>query len=232
MTKTFAFVLYPGLTALDLIGPLQVLGALQDFGLGVEAVTVAADLEPLGTDTSVRLAASHTFAQVPRPDGLIVPGGAAPTFAALADETLLGYVRTAAETAEVVGSVCTGALVLGAAGLLDGRRATTHWTALPMLERLGATPVSERWVRDGRVITAAGVSAGIDMALALAAELAGQDAARLVQLGIEYDPRPPLGPIDWPGVDRAPFEAWMAGEAGKALADRPDLLDRLLPQAG
>jgi transcriptional regulator GlxA family with amidase domain len=227
-TRTIAFVLYPGLTALDLVGPLQVIGALSTFGVDVEAVTVARDRAPLPTDTSVSLTASRTFEEVPRPYGLIVPGGARPTFGALADQELIGYIRSAAATATVVGSVCTGSLLLGAAGLLEGRQATTHWAAMPMLKAFGATPVSRRWVTDGNVLTAAGVAAGIDMALHLAAELAGPEIARLVQLVIEYDPQPPFGPIDWAEVDRGLFETWIAEEARAALESHPGLLARLL----
>ena len=109
----------------------------------------------------------------------------------------------------LVGSVCTGSLVLGAAGLLTGRRATTHWAALPMLAAFGAEPVTRRWVRDGPVLTAAGVAAGIDMALHLVGELAGEEASRQVQLAIEYDPQSPFGPIDWETTDRTLVEAWI-----------------------
>ncbi|MGW0769272.1 DJ-1/PfpI family protein [Streptomyces sp. NPDC002676] len=227
-TRTFAFVLYPGLTPLDFVGPLQVLGALQEFGLGFEAVTVAADVEPLHTDVAVSVTASHTFAQVPEPFGLIVPGGGAATFAALADECLVGYVRRAASTAELVGSVCTGSLVLGAAGLLEGREAVTHWAAMPMLRAFGATPLPRRWVADGPVRTAAGVAAGIDMALQLVAELVGEDACRMIQSAIEYDPQPPLGPIDWPGLDREPMESWLRSQAQRGLAAHAELRSRLL----
>ncbi|WP_055557263.1 DJ-1/PfpI family protein [Streptomyces sp. NBRC 110028] len=226
-TRTIAFVLYPGLTALDFVGPLQVISALKEFGLGFEAVTVAAAREPLQTDTSLSVTASHTFEQVPAPYGLIVPGGGVPTFTALADEQLTDYVRQAARSAEVVASVCTGSLILGSAGLLEGREATTHWAAMPILRAFGATPVSRRWVVDGRVLTAAGVAAGIDMALHLAGELVGEDAARMIQATIEYDPQPPFGPIDWDRVDRGFMESWIRSAAEKGLADHPELLARL-----
>jgi transcriptional regulator GlxA family with amidase domain len=226
--KTIAFVLYPGLTALDFVGPLQVMATLEAFGLPYEVVTVAAGRDAVRADSSVWFTASHTFEEVPEPYGLIVPGGGGPTFTAMTDETLLGYVRDAARTAALVGSVCTGSLVLGAAGLLTGRRATTHWAAMPMLAAFGAEPVTRRWVRDGPVLTAAGVSAGIDMALHLVGELAGKDAARQVQLAIEYDPQPPFGPIDWDATDRTLVEAWMTQEAMTALDRHPDLRSRLL----
>ena len=228
MTETVAFVLYPGLTPLDVIGPLQVVSTLANIDPRFAAVTVATDREPMAGDAPVWLAATHTFDEMPEPYGLIVPGGTASTFAALTDETLLGYVRRSARTATFVGSVCTGSLVLGAAGLLAGRRATTHWAALSMLAAFGAVPERRRWVRDGELLTAAGVSAGVDMALHLVEELAGKELAHLVQLGIEYDPEPPLGPIDWPAANGAPIEAWLAEEARIGLRDHPELLERLL----
>jgi transcriptional regulator GlxA family with amidase domain len=122
---------------------------------------------------------------------VLVPGGPG-QIEQMGNDALRAYLRAVAETATLVTSVCTGALLLGDAGLLEGKRATTHWLAFEALERLGATPVSERIVRDGNVITAAGVSAGIDLGLLLAAEIAGEDIAKLIQLGIEYDPQPPF----------------------------------------
>lgn len=223
--KTIAFVLYPGCTPLDLVGPLQVLTSMAQISGGYETVVVAADLDQVETDTPLRLAASRTFAQVPAPYAVVVPGGGLPTIQAMTDETLLDYLRTAAGHAELVGSVCTGSLLLGAAGLLEGRRATTHWAFLDVLTGLGAEPVRERWVADGNVLTAAGVSAGIDMALHLSTELVGANLTRHVQFGIEYDPQPPLGPLDW---SEAPHAIWTtirdellrAGLAGSPLYER------------
>jgi transcriptional regulator GlxA family with amidase domain len=123
--------------------------------------------------------------------------------------------------------VCTGSLLLGAAGLLEGRRATTHWAMRHLLERFGATPVAERWVEDGHVVTAAGVSAGIDMALHLVARLAGEQAARMVQLWIEYDPRPPFGDIDWSAVDIPSYRPFTDNLLSAALTGHPELLERL-----
>jgi transcriptional regulator GlxA family with amidase domain len=130
--------------------------------------------------------------------------------------------------AEIVASVCTGALILAAAGLLEGRRATTHWAYAGVLERLGARYVRERWVEDGKHLTSAGVSAGIDMALHLTERLTSADFARLVQLGIEYDPRPPGGPIDWDHTDVPAMTAFYTARLRDQLADRPDLVERFI----
>lgn len=138
--------------------------------------------------------------------------------------TLLNYLRGPAELRV---SVCTGSLLLGAAGLLEGRRATTHWTFRDLLPRFGALPVAERWVEDGPVLTAAGVSAGIDMALHLAERLAGTDAAKAIQLGIEYYPKPPHGPIDWAAADTETWKRCADDALHKPLSDHPALLARL-----
>jgi transcriptional regulator GlxA family with amidase domain len=232
--QTIAFVLYPGLTPLDLIGPLQVMTTLEVveemFGMQPRhhVVVVAEDLDSVPTDTPVRIAATSTLDVVPEPDVVVVPGGAAPTLRQLANPVLLDYVRKADRSAEVVASVCTGALILAGAGLLEGRRATTHWAYHTFLDRLGATYVPERWVEDDRYITAAGVSAGIDMALRLVARLTDDDVARLVQLAIEYDPHPPHGGIDWANVDRDSLATRVDGLAQEALGEHPEMLARLL----
>jgi transcriptional regulator GlxA family with amidase domain len=137
--------------------------------------------------------ADQTFGDVADPTVVIVPGGDAPTIKSMGNPAIGDYLRRAADPAPVVGSVCTGALILAAAGLLEGRTATTHWAYHRLLERLGATYLPQRWVEDGKFITSAGVSAGIDMALALVARLTDEATARMVQLAIEYDPHPPLG---------------------------------------
>jgi len=232
--KTVAFVLYPGLTPLDLIGPLQVMSGLEtvEVMFGVQprhhVVVVAEDLDAVPTDTPVRVAATSTLDEAPEPDVVVVPGGGAPTLRQLANPVLLDYLRKADRRAEVVASVCTGALLLAGAGLLEGRRATTHWAYHRFLDRLGAKYVPERWVEDDRYLTGAGVSAGIDMALRLAARLTNDDLARLVQLGIEYDPHPPHGGIDWSGIDRDMLAARVDGFANEALADDPAMRARLL----
>lgn len=228
--KVIALVLFPEVTLLDLAGPLQVLKGLP---APFRVVVVGERREPVATDTGLALTAERTFEEVPRPFAIVVPGGPG-SVAALGNEALQRYLRAAAPQAEVVGSVCTGALVLAAAGLLEGRRATTHWAYAPELEMLGVRYVRDRWVDDGKFITAGGVSAGIDMALALVARLTDRATAQRIQLGIEYDPRPPFGGIDWSGVGEVERQRQRRGgtgrrlqDAGRLLASRPDLLRRL-----
>ena len=182
-----AIPLYDRFTALDAVGPYEVLWRIP----GARVRWVGAEARPYATDRGLQLVAEATFADVPAPDVLVVPGGTG-TLDALADERLVDWIRTADATSTWTTSVCTGALLLGAAGLLDGRRATTHWAYLDRLEAYGATPASDRVVREGKIITSAGVSSGIDMALTLAAEIAGADVAQAIQLRIEYDPEPPF----------------------------------------
>lgn len=228
MTKTIAFVVYPGMTPLDLVGPLQVMSGMAAAGAEYRVVSVGADTSvPTATDTPLQVTPTHTFGQVTEPSVVVLPGGGEPTLRAMADENLLDWIRGAARTADLVASVCTGSLLLGAAGLLEGRRATTHWALMGLLPRFGAEPVSERWVEDGPLLTAAGVSAGIDMALHLADRLAGEKVARRVQLMLEYDPEPPLGGIDWDSPDVAALASAADGWLETALAGRPELLERL-----
>jgi len=222
--RILAFVLYPGVTLLDLVGPLEVLSKI---GAPYRAVAVGETLEPAATSIPVKVVPDRTFDDVPEPYAVIVPGGSGGAIRAMADERLREYLVTADRTAEVMGAVCTGSLVLAATGLLDGREATTHYAYAPYLQRLGARFADKRWVRDGRYITSAGVSAGIDMALALTSQLAGEGVARKVQIGLEYDPHPPLGPIDWSAVDRGERRAWIESTMRDELARRPDLLRRL-----
>jgi transcriptional regulator GlxA family with amidase domain len=226
-SKTVAFVLYPGITLLDLVGPLQVFSSLRQFNNQYRPVVVAERLEPMATDGPLEVIADQTFDQVPDPEVVIVPGGGAPTIKALGNQVVGDYLRQAADTVPVVGSVCTGALVLAAAGLLEGRQATTHWAYHRLLERLGATYLPQRWVEDGKFITSAGVSAGIDMALALVARLTDESTARIVQVAIEYDPHPPFGGIDWGQVDRDVYEPMLGPMVQQQLADRPELLAKL-----
>jgi transcriptional regulator GlxA family with amidase domain len=225
--KTVAFVLYPGLTLLDLVGPLQVFASLRRFNDQYRPVVVAEQIEPMPTDGPLTVTADRTFSDVGDPAVVIVPGGDEPTIKAMGSQTIRDYLRHAADSSPVVGSVCTGALVLAAAGLLEGRNATTHWAYHSLLERLGATYLPQRWVEDGKFITSAGVSAGIDMALALVARLTDEATARLVQLAIEYDPHPPFGGIDWGEVNRDIYEPMLGLMVQRQLADRPELLAKL-----
>jgi transcriptional regulator GlxA family with amidase domain len=197
--KLLAFPVYPGVTPLDLVGPLTVLRNL--YGTPYRTVVVGERREQLDTDTALRVLPAATFAEVPQPFAVVVPGGGAATVAAMQDQALVGYVRSAAATAELVGATGNGALLLAAAGLLEGRRAAVHWAYAELLESLGATVVPERWVEDGRFLTAAGGSAGIDMMLALLARWKSRSGAQLAQLFMEYDPEPPFGPLDPAGGD-------------------------------
>jgi transcriptional regulator GlxA family with amidase domain len=183
-----AILLYDKFTALDAIGPYEVLSRLP----GATVTFVAAEAGPVSTDNGMlTLLAERSLDDVREPDVVLVPGGPGEV-AARAGGGALDWLRDADRTSTWTTSVCTGSLILAAAGLLDGRRATTHWLAFDELRRLGAEPVDERVVFDGKVVTAAGVSAGIDMALALAAQIAGDAVAQAIQLSIEYDPQPPF----------------------------------------
>lgn len=225
---TIVFVLYPGLTVLDLIGPLEVFSSAMQYLDRPFRIAVAGEThDAVATDTPVKLTPDSTLSEVRRPFGVIVPGGGRPMMDAMGNRVLTTYLGEAAEDAQFVGSVCTGSLILGAAGLLEGRRATTHWAYAPVLEKLGATYVRERWVEDGKFITAAGVSAGIDMGLHLLARLAGDEVARRTQIDIEYDPRPPHGGPDWRLVDPTQAGEIRLARAREALAGNPELLRRL-----
>jgi putative intracellular protease/amidase len=210
-----AIVLYDKFTALDAIGPYEVLSRLP----GASVTFVAPDAGPVRTDNGMlTLIAERSLAEVTEPDIVLVPGGPGEV-AARAGGATLDWLRHADRTSTWTTSVCTGSLILAAAGLLDGKRATSHWLAIDELRRLGAVPVDERVVFDGKLVTAAGVSAGIDMALALAARVAGDTVAQAIQLGIEYDPQPPFD----------------AGSPGKAPAEIVELLrnrSRFLARAG
>jgi putative intracellular protease/amidase len=183
-----AIPLFDRLTALDAVGPYEVLSRLP----GARVDFVAAEPGVYRTDTRMLgLTATLSYDDAPHPEILVFPGGFG-TRALMKDEPTLDWVRQVHETSRYTTSVCTGALVLGAAGLLDGLEATTHWVSRPLLEEFGATPVERRVVEQGKIVTAAGVSAGIDMALTLVDRLMGPEAAQAIQLGIEYDPQPPF----------------------------------------
>jgi transcriptional regulator GlxA family with amidase domain len=193
-----AFLIFDGLAAQDAIGPYEVMRNVP----GWEARFVAAEKGEVRSEGGLRLVADLAMDEVDSADVLLVPGGAG-NRPMLADEAVLGWVRAIDATTKWTTSVCTGSLVLGAAGLLDGRRATGNWLFLEPLREYGADPVGGRFVEDGKVITAAGVTAGIDMALHLVAREAGPEVAQAVQLGIEYDPDPPF---DSGSPEKAPPE--------------------------
>jgi len=181
------FVLFPNLTQLDFTGPLQVLSKLPNVTLHIAAKS----LDPVPSDCNLGLVPTDTFASCPQLDLICVPGGAG-VADALVDAETVAFVRDQAAGAQYVTSVCLSAFLLGAAGVLKGRKATTHWGYTELLGRVGATHEKARVVQDGNVITAGGVTSGIDFGLVVLAELAGRDVAEAVQLSLEYDPAPPF----------------------------------------
>jgi cyclohexyl-isocyanide hydratase len=187
MSLSIGFLIFPRLTQLDFTGPFEVMSRLP----GAEVRMVWKEAGPVRSDTGLSILADTGFADCPQLDILCVPGG--PGVAALMeDAAVLAFLRAQAKGVRYLTSVCTGALVLGAAGLLRGKRATTHWASHDFLAALGATPVAARVVRDGHLFTGGGVTAGIDFALTIAAEIAGPAVAQAIQLQIEYAPAPPF----------------------------------------
>jgi putative intracellular protease/amidase len=183
-----AIYIFEKLTALDAIGPYEVLQRLP----GAKVKFVGAQRGPIRTEQGMLgVVADYSRDEVTSADILVVPGGIG-TRPLIEDEPTIEWIRAIDAGSTWTTSVCTGSLLLGAAGLLQGKQATTHWAALDMLKQFGAIPTSERVIEQGKIITAAGVSSGIDMALRLAAKVAGDDAAQAIQLGIEYDPQPPF----------------------------------------
>jgi cyclohexyl-isocyanide hydratase len=187
MAIQVGFLVFPNITQLDLTGPFEVLALMPDTVTHLVWKT----REPVRAGSGLLLTPTVTFADCPQLDVICVPGGGGMN-ALLTDAETLAFLRRQATGARYVTSVCTGALVLGAAGLLKGKRAATHWMSMEFLASFGATPVDERVVVDGNVVTGGGVTAGIDFGLRLVAEIAGEAAARSIQLGIEYDPHPPF----------------------------------------
>ena len=202
-----AIPLYDRFTALDAVGPYEVLSRLPDS----ELTFVGYEVGPVRTDNE-RLAmhADAVLEDIPEPDVIVVPGGWG-TRALLDDERILSWIRHAHEHSQWTTSVCTGSLLLGAAGVLDGLDATSHWLELDALAGFGASPTGRRVVEQGKVITAAGVSSGIDMGLTLAAKIAGDEFAKTIQLLIEYDPEPPFD----------------SGSTGKAAPELVETIRRL-----
>jgi cyclohexyl-isocyanide hydratase len=182
------FVIFPDLTQLDFTGPQQVLARLPESAMHI----VAKGAAPVPSDSGLGLLPTHTFANCPRLDLICVPGGNVGVVRAMGDRETIEFVRRQSNTAKYVTSVCTGAFILGVAGLLKGRRATTHWAFTELLPLVGATHEKGRVVKDGNVITAGGVTSGIDFGLRVVAEIAGESVAQAIQLGLEYDPDPPF----------------------------------------
>ena len=221
MTIDVAFLVFPNVQQLDLTGPYEVFASLP----GTRIHLVWKRREQVTSSTGLPLQPTTTLDDCPALDVLCIPGGAGVN-ALLEDAEVLEFVRAQAASVRYLTSVCTGSLVLGAAGLLRGRRATTHWFSHDLLARLGAVPVHARVVRDGNVITAGGVTAGIDFGLTLVAELAGRAEAEAIQLALEYSPEPPFGagaPENAPAAARAVAQARMAS----TRQDREAILDRI-----
>jgi transcriptional regulator GlxA family with amidase domain len=213
-----AIGLYPEFTALDAIGPYQVLSNVPD----VEIVICAEEKGLLPDDNGLLVFdIAHTFEDVPAPDVLLVPGGIITRRIARDRGPIVDWIRSAHEHTTLTTSVCTGALLLGAAGLLEGKVATTHWCAYDTLASYGATPTEQRVVRDGKIFTAAGVSSGIDLALTLVGELFSPEVAQAIQLSIEYDPQPPYdagAPSKAPGPIKELVSAIVQGKEAELLA--------------
>jgi len=178
---------FPAMTQLDLTGPLQVFANLP----GADVRVLWKTLDPIQTHGGLRLVPDTTLDDCPKLDVICVPGGTG-VLDLMDDAVVLAFLRARADAATFVGSICTGSLVLGAAGLLRDKKATTHWAWIDLLVPLGAVPTKGRVVRDGKFFTGGGVTAGIDFALTMVAELAGQEVAQSIQLGIEYAPAPPF----------------------------------------
>jgi len=195
--RDIAFVIYPGLTVFDLVGPLQVFSALSRIAPQFRPQVVAEHAGPVTTDIGVRMVPNGIFADLPHPYAFFVPGGDTATLNAMTNPAIRRYIRTAAQDADWIVSVCTGALILASVGLLEGCDVTTHWAYTRFLENLGAHYVQKRWTVNGNIVNSAGVSAGIDMALYMVSRLTDEETARKVQWLIQYDPQPPFGGINY-----------------------------------
>lgn len=201
------FLLYHGFTALDAIGPYDVLSRLPN----AEVKFAAKEKGLVQSEyASLKMMATHSLAEIETADILLVPGSTTAFLEVMKDDEIIFHIQRLDATTQWTTSVCTGGVLLAAAGVLKGIKATTHWAALPLLSRFGATPVSERFIQQGKIITAAGVSAGIDMALHLTKEMEGDSYAKMVQLLIEYYPEPP---VDVPNLSTVPKEVEAAARA-------------------
>jgi cyclohexyl-isocyanide hydratase len=220
MTFRIGLLLFPDITQLDMTGPYEVFTKFP----GAEVHLVAASMAPVEANGGMRILPTTTYAACPQLDLVCVPGGAGMN-PLLNDAETLDFLRRQAKGAKYVTSVCTGALVLGAAGLLKGRRAATHWMSRDMLKAFGAVPTAERVVVDGNVITGGGVTAGIDFALTVAAEAFGPDLAKSIQLAIEYDPQPPFNAGSPEGAG-AEAVARTTTAASRRQAERQEAVNR------
>lgn len=220
-TKVAGLLIFPGLTQLDMTGPYEVLARLP----GWRAEIVAKTMDPVRTDKGLTILPTLDFASAPQLDLLVVPGGPG-TDDLLLDAEAVAFVRRQGLAAEYIFGICTGSMLLGAAGLLKGKRAGGHWSARDLLSQFGAIPSDARMTVDGNLYTAGGVTSGIDMALKLAADLVGEDTAKQIQLQIEYDPEPPFR-------SGTPFVAppEILARAKTAGASRRALRERLVAQA-
>jgi cyclohexyl-isocyanide hydratase len=220
MSIRIGFLLFPNIQQLDLTGPYDVLASLPDVSVHL----IWKDLQPLKSSSGLVLQPDTLMGECPPLDILCVPGGAG-VGALMEDPQTLTFLREQAAQVRYLTSVCTGALVLGAAGLLKGRRATTHWAYHDLLAPLGAIPVQERVVRDGNLLTGGGVTAGIDFGLVLAAELVGEQRAQVLQLGLEYAPAPPFN-AGSPDTAPAAVLALARQNAAASHAQRSEIVER------
>jgi transcriptional regulator GlxA family with amidase domain len=224
--KTIAIVTYPGVALLDLVVTQTVL----DRGTRYRTVSVGERTEPLDSNTPMAIIPEKRFEEVPDPFAIIVPGGGIASLEAMGNERLLNYLRFAEHSAELVSSVSTGAFVLAAAGLLEGRQATTHPAYAELLKKLGVTYVQSYSVEDGKFLTMEGVSSGIDTTLKLVAKLSSEAAAKRAQMIIEYDPKPPFGDVDRSEANGNGLGTMLdehRANLQRALANRPDLYQKL-----
>ena len=215
------FLLFDGITQLDFTGPAQILSRIP----GAEVHTAAKAIRPIQTDSGFAILPSTGFADCPQADLLCVPGGFG-IRDVIQDHATLQFLRDQAATAQYVTSVCTGSVALGAAGLLDGKRATTHWAYTSLLQKFGATHEKARVVKDGNLITAGGVTSGIDFALAVVADIAGQRLAESIQLSLEYDPHPPFHSGHPDVADPELLAALQERIYEKQASDLADIIDR------
>src|SRR3954468_21921210 len=224
--RLIGMLIFPRLTQLDMTGPYEVRARLPNTKVHLVAHTMA----PVKTDRGMEIVPTITLADCPQLDLVMVPGGAGQQDL-MEDAVVLDFLRKQAAGAKYVTSVCTGSLVLGAAGLLKGKRATSHWAAIEHLKPLGAIPVSDKVVMDGNVITGAGVTSGIDFALAVAALLEGEEVARQIQLQIEYDPSPPFNSGS-PKTASAETVAQIKGRLAKLNEERRTMAERVGKKLG